>query len=141
MTLGLTWKKIYNHLLGEYRVRAYQDDSDQDWVQVVALESSLGLPSAPTPVSGTFTRFDSITGTASLITAADTDRIGGFIVAPKSNTDTCYIWNDNTVTSNDIPIYPGGVFQFTLNFGGAPLTNAIYAISGSGTQKLRLVIA
>lgn len=101
--------------------------------------------SIPTSSAGwtaqTATQTNSTVSTAKTIAVANASRKGGYIQAAWANTDNIYLSFNSPATSSDIPIAPGGVFNMTLNYGGPPITNAIYGIAGSGTQSYCVVEA
>lgn len=101
--------------------------------------SSGGTLFVQAPASAT--QANSTVSTAKTIAAANTSRKGGYIQAAWSNTDNIYLSLNSPATSADIPLAPGGVFNMTLNFGGAPISNAIYGIAGSGSQAYCVVEA
>lgn len=141
MSLTSTIQKVMTRL-SEYGVRVFRDSSDNALVQaVLILDSSGNIVSsfggnatAATQTSGT------VSGAATLL-PADTARLGGYIQAAWANTDNIYISLNSPATSSDIPLAPGGQFHLTLNYGGRPISNAIYGIAGSGTQSYRIITA
>lgn len=143
MSLTLGFKKVYNHLLGEIKSKAYTDSTDEALIQVVALHPDSTIPAivaSTAATAATQTTDATITTSSEEILAINASRKGGYVYAPRTNTDKCFVSLNNPATSDDITLSPGESFQLTLNFGGVPITNAVYAKSNSGTQKLVMVV-
>jgi len=131
MSLSLAVKKIYNHALSEIKSVIYLNSADRSEIQVVALHPDIAVP-VSTPQAVTESTVDVNSSSPTLILAANTSRKGGFLVN-RSDVNV-YISTDSGMTDGFL-IYPNGVFQLTLNYGGIVATNAIYGLAVSGSGK------
>lgn len=138
MSLTLGYQKVINRL-GEYAAKVYTDSTDGAKVQVVAIHPSTTVVTSSV-VAGAATQGASTSiSTAATIAAANSSRKGGYIHFPVANTDSVYVSLNNPAASTDMEMLPGSNFYLTLGFGGPPITNAVYGVAKSGTQKFILV--
>lgn len=136
MTLTAFRKPIYNgRELTQIDCLAYRDSSNSNAeVQAVVIHPDGTLP-ALTPAAAVSVTEDTVdlnNSSPTLILAASTTRKGGFIY--NASDVNVYISTDSGMTAG-FEIYPKGVFQLTVNYGGLVVTNAIYGLSVSGSSK------
>ena len=130
-----TSQKLYDSLQNGYKVRSTKNGSDEH-IQHVRLDPDYATPdTTPITIVQTSISLVATDGTQQLL-ASNASGNHGYIVAPKSNTTTVYLSFNSPATVDDFPMPPGSVFQLTANFGGRPLTNALYYYSPSSGQKL-----
>lgn len=134
-----TSQKLYDSLQNGYKVRTTINASNEH-VQHVRLDPD--YPSGDqAPITVTETTLNLTANDGRLVAvAANSNGNHGYLVAPKSNTATVYLSFNSPADADGYPIYPGGVFQLTANFGGRPLTNAVYYYTTTAGQKLKRAV-
>lgn len=108
----------------------------EDYQKVIIADSTGSSASGPIAATQGVSTNVSVAAT---IAASNSSRKGGYIHFPASNTDNVYVSLNSPATTADMEHFPGSNFFLTLGYGGPPITNAVYGIAKSGTQKFILV--
>jgi len=112
-----TFQKVWNFVLGEYKVRTTKTASDEN-VQHVILAGTDGEPWTEVPVSGgglvayAHTRPTVATASSTSLIAANANRASGSFII-NNNAETFWIEiGAAAVPEQCIPLLPGSVFKF-----------------------------
>lgn len=145
-------QKVANSPLGSFGVASDRIDGSGDFQRIKLdvgnedetspVTRSNPLPVTILPSNATSVAVAQVTvgvTTGSTIISSNTLALKSSYFVNVSDTTIYVSWNSPATTS-DIPVLPGGTFQFTAYFGGPLFDASLYGIHGGvGTKNIKLI--